>query len=143
MNSFKSMIIGVVVLVSLAMFANCKKSWDHEKMVNHMVKHVSKKLDLDDSQKKQLDQIKEEFLAKQKGFKQEREEMHKAMIAEVKKDSIDKAKVKEISSKMDKQRNEVRDMMLDKLVDFHKTLNPEQKEKLVKLMEEFKERHSH
>ncbi|MCP5500352.1 MAG: Spy/CpxP family protein refolding chaperone [Leptospiraceae bacterium] len=133
MKKLLSFLLAIGLVLSLS---HCRhRKHDPEKFANHIVKKISGELDLNDAQKKHLESIKTEFLQKRKDKKAEKEEVHKLVMAELKKDSIDKAKVNEIFAKTDKGRNEMREYFTDKLIEFHKTLSPEQKKKLVELAE--------
>jgi periplasmic protein CpxP/Spy len=133
----------LMVIGFIAIGCGRRKHWDSEKVANKIVKHVSSELKLDDSQKKQLEEIKVGYLERKKKGRESKKENHNLLVAEIKKDSIDKKQVSEIVSKMDKQRNETREWMIDQLIAFHKTLSAEQKVKLVELMEKFHSKRSH
>jgi Spy/CpxP family protein refolding chaperone len=113
------------------------KRWNSEKIANKIVKHVSSELKLNDSQKKQLEEIKTGYLEKKKTHRKNTKGERMKLMEMVKKDSIDKNQVSEIYSKMDKSKAETREWLTDQLIEFHKTLSPEQKEKLVSMMEKY------
>ncbi len=133
----------VMVIGFIAVGCGRHKHWDSEKIANKMVKHISSELKLDEPQKKQLEEIKVGYLERKKKGREGKKEDHKLLLAEIKKDSIDKKQVSEIVSKMDKQRNETREWMIDQLIAFHKTLSAEQRAKLVELIEKFHSKRKH
>jgi Spy/CpxP family protein refolding chaperone len=106
-----------------------------------MVDYISETLDLSESQQDQLDEIKNELLAKAQGMHADKETMREELIAQLRSEEIDqelvKAKIVDHRAKMD----EIVDLIVVRLAEFHKTLTPEQKEKLIAKIETFKKWH--
>lgn len=132
-------LIGVLVSAAL-LFSGCRShSPDHK--AEFMVDYISETLDLNDDQKAHLDEIKEEFLAKAKEMHARKEAMHTEFKAELLKEQIDKQRVKALIAQKREHMTEIFDLAVDRLAEFHTTLTPEQKEKLVAKLEYFHEKH--
>ena len=108
-----------------------------------MVDYIAETLDLTDPQREQLDEIKEEFMAKAKEMHAQKEAMHAEFMAELRKDQIDQVKIRELIAQKRAQMDEIIELAVTRLVEFHKTLSQEQREKLVAKIEYFHEKHQH
>ncbi len=114
-----------------------------EKRAEWMVKRISSELDLNDSQKKEVNRIKDEILAKKKGYKNDHHQMYEAVLAQVKGESVDEALLNQLFQDKEAQFKEMRGFMISKFAEFHKILTPAQREKLAKKMNEFHEHFKH
>ena len=113
----------ICVLISAALvFTGCRSD-SHQGKVEFMVDYISETLDLTDPQREQLDGIKEEFMA------------------ELRKEQIDRQRIKELISQKRSQMDEIIDLAVVRLAEFHSTLTPEQREKLVAKLEYFRKKH--
>lgn len=106
-----------------------------------MVDYVSETLDLNDSQKDQLNQIKDEVMDKARQMHANKESMGEELVAQLRREEIDKVRVREMIAEHRAQMDEVVDLLVDRLAEFHKTLTPEQKDKLIAKIETFKKWH--
>jgi len=100
--------------------------------------YISETLDLDQSQKAQLNQIKDELLEKNRQMHANRETMYKEFVAQLRSEEIDQTRVKAVIDEHRAQMSELIDLMVVRLAEFHRTLTPEQREKLVAKLEDFK-----
>jgi Spy/CpxP family protein refolding chaperone len=133
-------LIGVLVSAAL-LFSGCRShSPDHK--AEFMVDYISEALDLNDNQRAHLDDIKEEFLAKAKEMHARKEAMHAEFKSELLKEQIDQQRMKALIAQKRDQMTEIMDLAVARLAEFHATLTPEQKEKLVAKIEYFHEKHS-
>jgi Spy/CpxP family protein refolding chaperone len=64
-------------------------------------------------------------------------------MAELRNEEIDQEKVRDLIAQKRSQMDEMIDLAITRLVEFHKTLLPEQREKLVAKLEWFHEKHQH
>ena len=135
-------IVIVCAFVSgMLLFTGCRShSPDHK--AEFMVDYISEALDLNDDQRAHLDGIKEEFLVKAKEMHARKEAMHAEFKAELLKEQIDQQRMKELIAQKRDQMTEIMDLAVVRLAEFHATLTPEQKEKLVAKLEYFHEKHS-
>ena len=108
-----------------------------------MADYIAETLDLNDGQRAQLDEIKDEFLAKAKEMHAQKEAMHAELVAELRKEDINQENLKGLIAQKRAQMDEIINLAMIRLVEFHKTLSPEQREKLVAKLEYFHEKHEH
>ena len=103
-----------------------------EKMANHMVKKLTKKLDLNEEQKANLENIKVEVLAKadELKLKGSMTTIHEEFSSQLRQDSIDQEKLNSMLSGKEANMKVMRELLVAKFADFHTTLNADQKEKL-------------
>jgi protein CpxP len=136
-------IVLICVFISAALlFTGCRSHSAHGK-VEFMVDYIAETLDLTEGQRAQLDGIKEEFLAKAKEMHAQKEAMHAELVAELRKEDINQENLKGLIAQKRAQMDEMIDLAVVRLVEFHKTLSPEQREKLVAKLEYFHEKHQH
>jgi Spy/CpxP family protein refolding chaperone len=140
----KSLTIALIcVFISGALvFTGCR-SHSHQGKVEFMVDYIAETLDLTDPQREQLDGIKEEFMAKAKEMHAQKEAMHAEFMAELRKEDINQENLKSLIAQKRAQMDEMIDLAMARLVEFHKTLLPEQREKLMAKIEYFHEKHQH
>ena len=62
-------------------------------------------------------------------------------IAQLEKEEMDADELKQIAARHRTQMDEIIDLGIDRLVEFHKTLTPEQKAKLLEKLEDFERWH--
>ena len=134
-------LIGVFISGAL-IFTGCR-SHSHEGKAEFIIDYIAETLDLTDEQRVQLDGVKDEFIAKAKEMHDQKEVMHDAFMAELRKEEIDQQRLKELISQKRAQMDEMIDLAVVRLAEFHKTLSPEQREKLVAKVEYFHEKHQH
>jgi len=136
-------ILTICVFVSAALIlTGCRAHSPHGK-AEFMVDYIAETLDLNDQQRAQLDDIKAEFLAKAGELHANREAMRAELMAELRKEEIDQQRIKALISQKREQMAEMMDLAVVRLAEFHRTLSPDQKEKLVSKLEWFHSRHQH
>jgi Spy/CpxP family protein refolding chaperone len=131
-----------VFIAGVLVFNGCRSHSANHK-AEFMVDYISETLDLNESQRAQLDEIKVEFLAKAKEVHAKKEAMHAEFKAELLKEEIDQQKVKDLIAQKRAQMTEIIDLAVERLSAFHSTLSQEQREKLVAKLEWFHEKHQH
>lgn len=132
----------ICVFISAALvFTGCRSHSAHGK-AEFMVDYIAEALNLNDPQRAQLDEIKEEFLAKAKEMHTKKAAMHAELMAELRKEEIDQQRMKDLIAQKQEQMAEIMDLAVVRLADFHRTLTPDQKEKLVAKLEWFHEKHN-
>jgi Spy/CpxP family protein refolding chaperone len=139
----KSLSIALIAIFASAVlvFNGCRSHSANHK-AEFMVDYIAETLDLSDTQRAQLDEIKEEFLAKAKDMHAEKEAMHTEFKVELLKEEIDQDRMKALMAQKREQMAEMMDLAVLRLAEFHKTLSTEQREKLVAKLEYFHEKHS-
>ena len=125
-----------LMIVGLLTFAGCKRH-AHHKGAEFMVDYISEVLDLTDAQQADLNQIKEEFMAKAEQMHADKDAVKADILAQLEKEEMDADELKRLADRHRVQMDELVDLGIDRLVAFHKTLTPEQKAKLVEKLEDF------
>jgi len=132
-------LIGMLIS-GVALFSGCRRH-SHGHKAEFVVDYISETLDLNESQQAQLDQIKDELLVKAQGMHADKESMHGELVAQLRSEEIDQVRVKTLVAEHRAKMDEIVDLIVVRLAEFHKTLTPEQKEKLIAKIETFKKWH--
>ena len=133
------LLIGMLIS-GVALFSGCRRH-SHGHKAEFMVDYISETLDLNESQQAQLDQIKDELMAKARQMHADKESMHAELVAQLRSEEIDQVRVKAVIAEHRAQMDEIVDLIVVRLAEFHKTLTPKQKEKLISKIETFKKWH--
>jgi Spy/CpxP family protein refolding chaperone len=135
-----NLVVVVLLIAGVAAFSGCRRH-SHAHKAEFMVDYISETLDLNEAQKEQLDRIKDEVLVKAGQMHVDRESMREELMTQLRSDEVDKAVVKEMIAQHRARMDEIIELLVDRLAEFHKTLTPEQKDKLVAKIETFKRWH--
>jgi len=130
----------VLLIAGVAGFSGCRRH-SHAHKAEFMVDYIAETLDLNESQQEQLNQIKDELMEKAQEMHTNKESMREELLVQLRSEEIDKVRVKSMVAEHRVQMDEIIDLIVDRLAEFHKTLTPEQKEKLVAKIETFKKWH--
>ena len=130
----------VFLIVGVAGFSGCRRH-SHSHKAEFMVDYISETLDLNENQKEHLNQIKDEVMLKAKDMHADRESMHEELVNQLRSEEIDQTLVKDKIAEHRAKMDGIIDLLVVRLSEFHKTLTPEQKEKLVAKLETFKKWH--
>jgi Spy/CpxP family protein refolding chaperone len=133
------LLIGMLIS-GVLLFSGCRRH-SHGHKLEFMVDYISETLDLNENQQAQLSQVKDEVMTKAGQLRTDKESMREELIAQLRSEEIDEVRVKAVIAEHRAQMDEVVDLIVDRLSEFHKTLTPEQKEKLVAKIETFKKWH--
>jgi Spy/CpxP family protein refolding chaperone len=133
------LLIGMLIS-GVAFFSGCRRH-SHGHKAEFMVDYISETLDLNESQQAQLDQIKDELMEKAQQMHADKESMHGELVAQLRSEEIDQVRVKAVIAEHRVQMDEIVDLVVLRLSEFHKTLTLEQKEKLISKIETFKKWH--
>ncbi len=131
-----------VLFSGLLVFNGCRRNRP-QKGAAFMVDYMAEVLDLNDVQMETLEQIKEEILAKAEHMRSDGKAMHKEAMVQLGSDVIDKEQLKKAIANHRVQMDEMVDLAVDRLAEFHQLLTPEQKSKLVGKLEKFEKWHRH
>ena len=125
---------------AVLLFSGCRShSPDHK--AEFMVDYIAETLDLNDEQRGQLEEIKEEFLAKAREMHAQKEAMHAELMAELRKPEINLEILEDLIAQKRTQMDEMINLAMTRMVEFHKTLSAEQREKLVAKLAYFHQKH--
>ena len=134
----------VMALVSfftvLTLFSGCRHHSRSHK-AEFMVDYITETLDLNQSQETELNRIKDEIMEKSRQLHANRETMFNEMVIQLRSEVIDQDRVRVMIADHRAQMDELIDFALPLLVEFHSTLTPDQREKLISKLEKFKDRH--
>jgi Spy/CpxP family protein refolding chaperone len=130
-----------LLVASLGFFSGCRRG-SHAHKADFILDYIVETLDLTENQQKQLNLIKDELMEKGEQMKAGRESMHEEIVAQLGSEEINQARMKNLIAERRAQIDEFIDLALARLVEFHKTLTPEQRDKLVAKIETFKRWHS-
>jgi Spy/CpxP family protein refolding chaperone len=128
------MLIVFFALITLVV-AGCYRT--PEQRADRFVKHMASELNLNDTQKAKLDQIKDEFLAKRPEMKKIREETVLEANELMRSAEIDKAKLDALNARHAAHANDLIQFLSSKFTEIHDMLTPEQREKLVSHIEKY------
>lgn len=139
-------IASVAMMVALTgIFAGCgRHCFRHatpERRADHAVKMISRELDLNEAQRAKLGEIKTQVLAKFREMKAENAGMHQEVLAMLKSPSLSRDQLNRIAEKHEEGMRRLKPFIIDRIVEFHGMLTPEQKNKLAELAEKFHKRH--
>jgi Spy/CpxP family protein refolding chaperone len=102
-----------------------------------IVKKITCDLKLTKEQVEKVNKIKDEILARTKDLRDEREAVHKEFMDLVKSDKLDKNKLTVFVNKREDKIRALKPFFIDKMVEFHNILTPEQRVKAAEKMEKF------
>ncbi|MBW2707565.1 MAG: hypothetical protein JRD84_14840, partial [Deltaproteobacteria bacterium] len=105
------------LLLSVAGFAGCRRHSPDQK-AEFMVDYVSETLDLNESQKAHLDQIKEELLEKGVQLRADKAAMHSELVAQLGSEEIDQGRLKAMVAEHKVKMEEMIDLAIVKLAEF-------------------------
>jgi periplasmic protein CpxP/Spy len=122
-----------ILLICVAFLGGCHHP-SPERMVDRVTEKLKSKLDLNAAQQEQLDGIKEDLTKKMAEMKKNSASKKEEFLSLLQSDTIDQARLKTMVNERKARMDEFASLMIDKLVKFHSTLSPEQKERLVKYL---------
>jgi Spy/CpxP family protein refolding chaperone len=134
-------IIAVLVL-GIAGLAGCRRHSPQQK-AEFIMDYVSESLDLNAGQQAHLEQIKDELMEKGLQMHADKAAMHEEFVAQLRSEEIDPDRIKAMVAERRAKMDELIDLGIVRLAEFHKTLTPAQREKLVVKLENFKKWHGH
>lgn len=124
----------MLVAVTAVIVSGCQRMTPEQK-AEHMVKHIAAELKLDDTQKAKMEQIKDAFLAKRSEVLKLHDETVKEANELMRSTEIDKARLNTLLEKNKVFVNDMIGFVAAKFTDIHDMLTPEQRDKLVKMIE--------
>jgi Spy/CpxP family protein refolding chaperone len=126
-----------ILLICVVFLSGCHPPAP-EQMADRVIEKLKSKLELNAAQQEQLDGIREELKKKMAEMKKNRAAKKEEFLTLLMSDTIDQEKLKTMLNEKKARMEEFSSMMIDKLIKFHSTLSPEQKERLVKYLRERK-----
>lgn len=133
-------VIAAAIIVTSTFGIVIAKKKFHDGPEGFILGRLTENLDLTETQKTQLEKIREQIHEKMESKKQERESGMKEFENEFLKENIDRNKLIEISKKKEQDMQEMKEFMLDRMIEFHNILTPEQRAKAVDNLKEMKDK---
>ncbi|MCP4624576.1 MAG: periplasmic heavy metal sensor [bacterium] len=132
--------MAVLLIAGIAGLSGCRRH-SHAHKAEFMVDYISETLDLTEGQQEQLNQIQDEVMAEAREMHANKESIHAELVAQLRSEEIDQALVKARIAEHRAKMDQIIDLLVVRIAEFHKTLTPEQKDKLVAKLETFKKWH--
>jgi Spy/CpxP family protein refolding chaperone len=136
----KTIILSSVTIVTLILiyFISCHSKVRHfclydsrQEKLGLVIKKFSREFDLDKNQVQLLKNIENEIQKKRMVWKEERKDSFNMLITELASEKMNEQALHQLWDKHVQHMNEIRPIVITKLVEFHNTLTPVQREKLV------------
>jgi len=124
----------IVVMGTGAAVAGFKQYGGHHNP-ERMVQRISEKLDLSDDQKLKLEAVKDAIIESKKAFRDERKDTLDKVIAEVSKPEMDEARIMTLIEERTSKIDVIAPEVVGPVIEFHKSLDDDQREKIVNLLE--------
>jgi len=139
----KRTIIAITVFIALALvMAACGHSRysefrgaSPEKRIDWVKKHISDELKLDAIQNAKLDEIAADLLARKHKMAPEREKGRLELAELVRNENLNRADLEQLVDKKRVHIEEMIDVVMDHVVEFHSMLTPEQRARLAEKIE--------
>ncbi len=133
--------IGTLVLAGALVGAGCHRHYTPAERADWMTSKIAKHLDLDDQQKAKLMAVRDEMVAARAESQQEHKAIMEDVIAQVKSDRLDQAKLTQLMERHQAEQKRVMQRLLPKAADWHATLRPEQKAEAVEHIRKWMDRY--
>jgi len=133
--------IGALVIAGALVGAGCHRHHTPAERADWMTSKIAKHLDLDDQQKAKLMAVRDEMVAARGESQQEHKAIMEDVIAQVKGDRLDQAKLAQLMDRHQAEQKRVMQRVLPKLTEWHATLRPEQKAEAVEHIRKWMERY--
>jgi Spy/CpxP family protein refolding chaperone len=142
----RTLLISLLIIIAAFMtiggitFAQKMKQMRDEGPLFMMMERMSKDLNLTEQQKADMDKIRDEIKTKMDSKRENRKGNMKDFEDAFKQDKLDKETVKQLMSKHDADREEMKDFFIDEFIKFHDILTPDQRQKAFDKMHEMREK---
>jgi Spy/CpxP family protein refolding chaperone len=138
----RSIILIVMAVLAALVLTSCYHRTP-EQRAEYVVKRMAEELSLTDVQKAQLEKIKNEFLARRAEMPKLREATVKEANELMRSADIDKTRLNALVANTQAQANDMISFVSAKFTEIHDMLTPEQREKLVRHIEEHMQQGHH
>ncbi len=142
-RSYKKFIISFVIVVlifsSVCGIVIAKKKFrdgPHGFFIEKMIEN----LNLTENQKAQVERIKTQIKEQMEANKPDRQNDMESFASEFRKEKLDKNALIELKRKKDENKEMMEIFMMDKVIEFHDILTPEQRNQVVENMKNMKEK---
>ncbi|MCI0453699.1 MAG: Spy/CpxP family protein refolding chaperone [Candidatus Dadabacteria bacterium] len=132
-------VAGVVLISVLGFFGTLKGKDSHKGKTDRVIEWISFELDLTKEQRSKLVLMSDELRNFEREIKNDRENLREEVINMISSGGLDQGRILEWVKEKQKHVDQIAPIIIAELVDFHKSLNPEQRKKIA---DEVK-KHSH
>ncbi|MBN2158925.1 MAG: Spy/CpxP family protein refolding chaperone [Spirochaetes bacterium] len=134
-------VLAAVFAVSGALFFSCGPRRffcaEPEERAEIIVKKMTRDLKLTKEQVQKVNKIKDEILARTKNLRDQKEAVRGEFLALVRSDRLERNKVNAFVTKREEAFRGLKPFFIDKFVEFHNILTPEQRGRLSEKIEKF------
>jgi periplasmic protein CpxP/Spy len=131
-------VVGALLAIGLAVFFGGRAyflSLSPEQKAEKIAGRIACSLNMTDDQKGKFNGIVKSVVEKMKPYHNDRANMKSEIISIIRSESFDKKRVEALTDKKMKDMQELRPFFIEKIAEVHAMLTPEQKEKLVVMLE--------
>ncbi len=133
--------VGALLIAGALVGAGCHRHHTPAERADWMTSKIAKHLDLDDQQKAKLMAVRDEMVAARAESQQEHKAIMEDVIAQVKGDRLDQAKLAQLMDRHQAEQKRVMQRVLPKLTEWHATLRSEQKAEAVEHLRKWMDRY--
>jgi hypothetical protein len=124
-----------LAVVALTGLSGCKMSV--EDRASYATKYLSRKLELNEAQKAEVEVLAKQAVEDFKGMKPDRKELADEVEKQMVADKADVTQIKKLMASQQAKRQMLTDKWITKIAEFHAKLNPEQKQEAAKLLKKY------
>lgn len=136
----KTLFAAITLIIIFGMTLGCKPG-GHGKGKAFALDYISETLDLTEAQALELSTIQKEVESEIKTLHKDKLTMRDTLKEQIAAEQMDKTMIKSLVAKHRKRIDQIIDLVIDRLVVFHRGLTPDQKAKLIKKIEKFETWH--
>lgn len=131
--------IPLVALLGAGVAAAGYKHYRGQHNPEQMVERISATLELSGEQRQKLDTLKEAIVQGRKQMQADRTDVMNQIIMEIRKPEMDQSQVMELIKKRMSRIDAMADRVVGPVVEFHKALNDDQREKIINRLESIRD----
>jgi Spy/CpxP family protein refolding chaperone len=129
----------ILAISALTITACGHRHHDPAQRAEWMIQRMTDQLDLNEEQQAKLRAIKTEFETSMKMHDEQRQQLFDRLAANIESPALDKQLLMEVVETRKQAYDDIAPRIVDKVIDFHASLNAEQKKKVAEKMEHFRE----
>lgn len=131
----RTLSLSALAVVALTGLSGCKMSI--EDRATYASKYLSRKLDLNDAQKAEVEVLAKQAAEDFKNMKPDRKELADEVEKQMTTDKADVTQIRKLMASQQVKRQILTDKWITKIAEFHAKLSPEQKQEAAKLLRKF------
>lgn len=135
-------LIGALGLGAASFMGGCRHGAPHKGAVL-MMDYLTEALDLNEEQQTLAESYRDEILSRVLAARSEKQALHDEIKAQLGSEAIDTTRMKSLLAEHRAKMDDVVELAVDRVAEFHQVLTPEQRRKLVSKLEKFDAWHRH